>query len=235
MEEQSKESLRTQKPPFCAEANGKRSVVVFIIAVLLIVGLTFVVWAVNLVRIFALRIFLIMALIVVYTVVAVFAMRLTGQSRKLLPEKRRLWLQIVIGVGMAAVLCFSFGVLPVLCDTSFIGTHRNISAGRLLLIAIQDILFVGVGEEVVFRGYIQNQFSVWLKKCGFLAPLIAAVFFGLWHIINGGIVQVLFATAIGCVLGYGKYFLKNCTLLSVILAHGLYDFSLVLLSCFMLH
>lgn len=99
---------------------------------------------------------------------------------------------------------------------------------------MQDILFVGIGEEIVFRGYIQNQFTVWLKKCKWLAPLIAALLFGIWHVINGSIAQVIFTTLIGCVFGYAKHYIKYCSLLSVITAHGLYDFSLVILTCFML-
>ena len=169
-----------------------------------------------------------------YAAVAVVAMKVTAQEKKLLPTKNRLWLQILIGVAFAAVLCFLMGIVPILCGTSIIGSHTEPSAGFLAISAVQDILFVGVCEEIVFRGYVQNQFEVWLKKCKWLAPLIAAVLFGLWHIINGSLIQVLFTTLIGCVLGYSKYFIKDCTLLTVVIAHGLYDFSLVLLTCFML-
>ena len=165
---------------------------------------------------------------------AVVAIELTGQEKLLLPTKRRLWLQILIGVGIAAGLCFVVGIIPILCGQSMVGSHMEMSVGKLLLVAVEEILFVGVGEEIVFRGYIQNQFEIWLKKCKWLAPLIAAAIFGLWHLINGSLIQVLFATAIGCVLGYSKYFIKDCSLLSVIIAHGLYDFSLVLLASFLL-
>lgn len=175
-----------------------------------------------------------MLLIVAYTAVAVIAMFLTGQAKTLLPTKNKLWLQILIGICIAAILCFFVGILPILCGTSLIGSHNDMSAGRIVLAAVQDILFVGVGEEIVFRGYIQNQFTVWLKKCKWLSPLIAAAIFGLWHLINGSLIQVLFTTAIGCVFGYAKYFIKDCSLLSVIIAHGFYDFSLVLLTCFMI-
>lgn len=135
---------------------------------------------------------------------------------------------------IAAILCFLMGIVPILCGTSLIGSHTDMSASQIAVSAIQNILFVGVGEEIFFRGYIQNQFEIWLKKCKWLSPLIAAAIFGLWHLINGNMIQVLFTTLIGCVFGYAKYFIKDCSLLSVILAHGLYDFSLVLLTCFML-
>ena len=230
------DNAATEKPKnkFPVNADGKYSVVVFFIAILLVVGLTFLTWAIRLATSYAARMCLTMLIIAAYTAVAVVAMFLTGQKNKLLPTKRRLWLQILIGVGIAAVLCFLMGIVPILCGTSLIGSHAEMSATQIVLSAIQDILFVGVGEEILFRGYIQNQFEIWLKKCKWFAPLIAAAIFGLWHIINGNLIQVLFTTLIGCVFGYSKYFIKDCSLLSVILAHGLYDFSLVLLTCFML-
>ena len=222
------------RPHLPIRADGKGSVILLIISIALVTGLTFLMWAIRLVTVYAIRISLVLLLIMAYTAVAVTAMKLTGQEKLLLPAKNRLWLQVLIGVGIAAVLCFTIGVIPILCGGSLVGSHTEPSPRLLIISAVEDIFFVGVGEEILFRGYIQNQFEIWLKKHKWLSPLIAASFFGLWHIINGSLTQVLFATAIGCVLGYSKYFLKDCTLLSVIIAHGLYDFSLVLLTCFML-
>lgn len=225
---------KTHNNKFSPVGTGKYSAVIFFAAISLIVGLTFSMHAIMLVNSYALRLFLTMLLIVGYTTVAVVALFLTGQEKILLPAKNRLWLQILTGIAIAAALCFVFGIIPILCGFSLIGSHRDMTAAQIILAAIQDILFVGVGEEIVFRGYIQNQFTIWLKKYNRLAPLISAVIFGLWHLINGSIIQVLFTTLIGCVFGYAKYFLKDCSLISVIIAHGLYDFSLVLLTCFML-
>ena len=215
------------------DPSGLKSIIVFCAAILLIVGLTFTVKAVFLIEAAALRLALTSVIIVLYTAVAVFAMKLTGQAGKLVPSKNKLWLQLLYGAGIAAVLCFFIGVVPILCGTSLIGSHTEPSA-LIAWYAVEDIIFVGFGEELVFRGYIQNQFEIWLKKYKVFAPLIAALLFGLWHLVNGSLIQVLFTALIGCVFGYAKYFLKHCTLLSVSVAHGLYDFSLVLLCCFML-
>ena len=223
-----------QKSIFPINAESKSAVVIFIIALALIFGLTFALWGIWLIDIYAVRMCLTLLVIALFAVVAGVAMKLTAQERQLLPTKNRLWLQILIGLAIAAVLCFLMGILPILCGTSIIGNHTEPSAEFLIVSAIQDILFVGVCEEIVFRGYVQNQFEIWLKKCKWLAPLIAAALFGLWHIINGSLIQVLFTTLVGCVFGYCKYLIKDCTLLSVIIAHGLYDFCIVLLTCFML-
>ncbi len=234
MMDETNENQAATKSVLPIDANSKQSVIVFIAALLLIIGLTFLVWAIGAIPIFAIRLCLNLLIIVAYTAVAVVAIIITGQKKVLLPTKNKLWLQILIGIGIASVLCFFLGVLPILCGTSLVGSHSDPTVELILLSAMQDILFVGVGEEIVFRGYIQNQFTTWLKKCKWLAPLIAAAIFGLWHIINGSLIQVLFTTAIGCVFGYAKYFIKDCSLLSVMVGHGLYDFSLVLLTCFMI-
>ena len=219
---------------FPINADSKSAVILFIIALTLIFGLTFSLWGVWRINTYAVRMCLTLLVTALFAVVAVVAMKLTAQENRLLPTKHRLWLQILIGLAMSTVLCLLFGIVPILCGTSIIGSHTEPSAGFLIISAVQDILFVGVCEEIVFRGYVQNQFEIWLKKCKWLSPLIAAALFGLWHIINGSLFQVMLATLIGCVFGYLKYFIKDCTLLTLIIAHGLYDFSLVLLTCFML-
>lgn len=223
-----------KKSTFPVNADSKKAVIILLIALALIIGLTFSLWGIWRIDISALRMCLTLLVTAVFGIIAVVAMKLTGQEKKLLPTKNRLWLQIIIGLAFAAVLCFFMGIVPILCGTSIIGSHAEPSAGLLIFSAVQDILFIGVCEELVFRGYIQNQFEIWLKKCKWLAPLISGVLFGLWHIINGSLFQVLITTLIGWVFGYCKYFIKDCSLLSVIIAHGLYDFSLVLLTCFML-
>ncbi|MDE7380295.1 MAG: CPBP family intramembrane metalloprotease [Clostridia bacterium] len=223
-----------KKSIFPVNADSKSAVIIFLIALTLIVGLTFSLWGIWLIDIYAVRLCLNLLVIAAFAVVAIVAMKLTAQEKQLLPSKHRLWLQILIGLVIAVVLCFVMGIVPILCGTSIIGSHTEPSAGFLAISAVQDILFTGLCEEIVFRGYVQNQFEIWLKKCKWLAPLIAAVLFGLWHIINGSLLQVLFTTLVGCVFGYLKYFIKDCSLLSVIIGHGLYDFSIVLLTCFML-
>ncbi|MDE6201402.1 MAG: CPBP family intramembrane metalloprotease [Clostridiales bacterium] len=223
-----------KKSIFPVNADSKSAVIILLIALTLIVGLTFSLWGIWLIDIYAVRICLTLLVDAACAVVAVVAMKLTAQGNKLLPTKHKLWLQILIGFAIAAILCLLMGIVPILCGTSIVGSHTDPSAGYFVISAVQDILFIGLGEEIIFRGYVQNQFEIWLKKCKWLSPLIAAVLFGLWHIINGNLIQVLFTTLVGCVFGYCKYFIKDCSLLSVIIAHGLYDFSIVFLTCFML-
>ncbi len=85
---------------------------------------------------------------------------------------------------------------------------------------------VALYEEFMFRVYVQGELQIIMGKAKFLAPLITGILFGYAHIVNGDMEQVLLTTAIGIVLGYAKYFIKDCTFISVVIAHGLYDYIL---------
>ena len=86
------------------------------------------------------------------------------------------------------------------------------------------MLIIGPVEEFVFRVYLQDTFVSFFEKHKWLGVVVAAFLFGLWHIINGNIVQVLFAFGIGLVFGFAKYKIKDCGYVSVAFGHGLYDF-----------
>lgn len=220
---------------FPVKADGKLSVAIFAIVSIVFIGSCFLSRAIFHIEDYALRCTLNLLQIAIDSIaIAVVAMKLTSQERKLLPTKRRLWLQILIGFGLAAVLCLIFRIIPILCGQSFPGSYKEMPLSEIIFYSVKVIIFVGIGEEVLFRGYIQNQFEIWLKKFKWLAPLIAAILFGLCHFINGTLQNVLAATFCGCVFGYSKFSIKDCTLLSVIIAHGMYDFSLMFLTGFIL-
>lgn len=106
------EKENKQKSFFSAKPDGKHSVLIFFIALIAIIGITFLIWAIALVNSYAARLCSVLLLIVAYTAVAVFAMFLTGQQKQLLPSKNKIWLQILIGVGIAIFLCFLLAYCP---------------------------------------------------------------------------------------------------------------------------
>ncbi len=87
-------------------------------------------------------------------------------------------------------------------------------------------LFVAFVEEFTFRVYVQGELEVLLGKAKILAPLLAGILFGLSHIVHGDMGQVMMTSVMGILLGYAKYFIKDCTFISVVIAHGLYDYLL---------
>ncbi len=79
-------------------------------------------------------------------------------------------------------------------------------------------LAAGVGEEMLFRGVIQGLLGRWLgPRVGWGA---ASLLFGLLHPITPG--YVVLATVMGAYLGGLWWFSGN--LLTVMVAHALYDF-----------
>lgn len=154
---------------------------------------------------------------------ALVGMKLSGMSIKeklnFRGAKQYLW-----GLAVFALLSLSFAVIPILFGGNLIGGHIEPPVGEILYNAVFFIIFVGPVEELIFRGYMQELLSDILPKQKWLGAVIAAALFGLWHLVNGSLIQVLFTFVIGLIIGLSKYFIKNCTLISVSLGHGLYDF-----------
>lgn len=98
--------------------------------------------------------------------------------------------------------------------------------GDLVWYFFYYFIFVALVEEFIYRVYIQGELTVLLGKAKWLAPFLAALVFSFAHTVQGTGEQVIFTFFMGLVLGYAKYFIKDCTLISVVIAHGLYDYLL---------
>lgn len=132
--------------------------------------------------------------------------------------------QYLIGAIIALALSVIIAVIPARCGFSLVGKHTNFSWFDLIYNFLFYMLIIGPVEEFVFRVYLQDTFVSFFEKHKWLGVVVAAFLFGLWHIINGNIVQVLFAFGIGLVFGFAKYKIKDCGYVSVAFGHGLYDF-----------
>ncbi|MHB1261220.1 MAG: CPBP family intramembrane glutamic endopeptidase [Thermoplasmatota archaeon] len=82
-------------------------------------------------------------------------------------------------------------------------------------IAVLVAVGAGVGEEIFFRGFLQRYLGVWGQ----------AVLFGLAHSTGGYLPQVLFAFGLGIL--FGLLVKRGWSLWSLIVAHTLYDFTLL--------
>ncbi len=115
-----------------------------------------------------------------------------------------------------------------------IGHHVDFSWFALLYDFLFYLLVIGPVEEFVFRIYLQDALVSFFEKSKWLGVVIASFLFGLWHIINGNIIQVLFTFGIGLVFGFSKYKIKECGYAGVAFGHGLYDFLNSLVRMFIL-
>jgi membrane protease YdiL (CAAX protease family) len=95
---------------------------------------------------------------------------------------------------------------------------RQTGPGGLAAISLS----AGIGEELLFRGYLQTALEQWWDFPGgwLVALLTASIIFGLVHFLSAA--YALVATVMGLVLG--GLFLLTGNILSCVAAHAVYDF-----------
>lgn len=74
----------------------------------------------------------------------------------------------------------------------------------LWLWVFNNLLFVAIGEEIIFRGFVQNSLKSFLGQKvanNYLHVIISSIIFGLAHF-RGGIIYVLLASIAGGFYGY---------------------------------
>jgi CAAX protease family protein len=91
------------------------------------------------------------------------------------------------------------------------------SSCTLLQLALISTL-AGIGEEMLFRGVIQDTLAAWINPL--TGVVLASLFFGLMHPITP--FYVVLAALMGAFLGW--IFVVTDNLLPAIITHGLYDF-----------
>lgn len=151
-------------------------------------------------------------------------------------QKGELLKQLLIGMEIFVVLSFFLTIAIFL-----LGDNKNIllsekqnGIGTILYYVVFYMLFVGMGEEILFRGYLMDRFCT-LTHSGIWAVAITALMFGIWHFPNGqDFLQVILTTVIGAVYGLARLKIKNCSTLSLGIAHGLHDVYILILSCILL-
>jgi hypothetical protein len=92
---------------------------------------------------------------------------------------------------------------------------------------VYDIIGVALTEEFIFRGYIFKKLLE-IRNSRRFAILISSLLFGLFHIFNGNLIQVFMTAFLGFLFCMLREKIKGCTLLSLIIAHGIYDALIVL-------
>ena len=86
---------------------------------------------------------------------------------------------------------------------------------------------MALAEEFVFRGYIFHKLLE-VKDSRWFAIIVSSILFGLFHIFNGNLIQVIMTSFIGFLYCVLREKIRNCTLLSLVITHGLYDGMIVL-------
>ena len=143
-------------------------------------------------------------------------------------RKEKIPSQIGIGILLAVSMSLVLTVLPIILGfKDVVGDYAYTQTWQFAYEFIYRILGVALAEELVFRGYIFNKL-LQIKNSKWFAIIISSLLFGLFHILNGNIIQVFVTAFIGLVYCIFREKIKGCTLLSLIIAHGVYDALIVL-------
>lgn len=199
----------------------KRNIATLCISVVFMIAITFFARFVKIIDILWLRIAALVGLNLLNGVVALIAMKITRMKINIDFKNKH---QIFIGAVIAITLSVFIAIIPALCGFSLVGEHTDFSWFTIIYDFLFYMLIIGPVEEFVFRVYLQDTFVSFFEKKKWIGVVVASFLFGLWHIINGSIIQVIFTFGIGLVFGFAKYKIKDCGYIGVSFGHGLYDF-----------
>ncbi|MBQ3899827.1 MAG: CPBP family intramembrane metalloprotease [Lachnospiraceae bacterium] len=166
--------------------------------------------------------------IAAYWIIAIAPVVLVIASREKLSDlgfsKEKVGLQIILGIGLGLLMSVVLTLVPHLLG---LGAYVNSGKGYTYLWQyiwefIYCILGVGLVEEFAFRGFIYKRFKNLFGK-DFLAVICSSVLFGLFHIFGGSLIQIVLTGLIGALFCFFKLKIRNCSTLSLIIAHGVYD------------
>ena len=162
-----------------------------------------------------------------YALAILIVMLLFHNSYVFTTKKEKFWTGVCLAIPMLVISFATFFLNVVNLETFSLAKFINV-----LLLSI----FVGVAEEFLCRGWLQNEFIERFssnRKETILSILLASLVFGFMHILNLGtqslfetILQIVNAAALGMLLGSVYYKTKN--IWSVIFLHSFYDFSIFL-------
>jgi hypothetical protein len=144
-------------------------------------------------------------------------------------NKNKISKQIIIGFVIATIMSLFLTLILVLIFGKE-NIHSSLNYKYIWQYAYQFIYFtigVALTEEFIFRGYFLKNIKD-ISKNSIIPIIITSLLFGLFHIFNGNIIQVIMSSFIGLILALCKEKIKDCSLLSLVIAHGTYDWLMVL-------
>lgn len=215
------------------QRNVALEIITFLVASGLIVSLTFLSRCVVYIDTIWIKEVCSSLIYVGFIFVSIVALLVTNQKEVLKIKIQKLWLQLLWAVILATILILMISIIPYVIFNGFnFKIVQDFDYKGLIFKGFYYLILVGTGEELFFRGFLQSTISKLFVRFDYFAPLITGLLFGCLHFINGAWEQVIIASFMGVFFGYMKFYAKNCTLLSVAGAHGLYDFILEVVKIF---
>lgn len=138
--------------------------------------------------------------------------------------KERIAGQIITGILIGIAMSLVLTLIP---HTAGFGGYvdsgkRYKYAWQFIYEFFYCIMAIGFVEEFVFRGFIYKKTKD-ICQNEFTAIIVSSVSFGLFHLFSGNIVQMVMTAFIGAFFCFCRIKIKNCSVISLIIAHGIYD------------
>lgn len=167
-------------------------------------------------------------MIVTYWIIALIPFLVMLSARDNLTDygfaREKIGAQVLVGILLGVIMSLVFTLLPTLLGMGdwVDNGHHYQYAWQFAFEFLYCIVAVSLVEEFVFRGFI---FAKIKRISGSVktAIILSSVLFGLFHLFGGSIIQVIVTGVLGAFFCLCREKIKNCTLLSLILAHGIYD------------
>ena len=132
--------------------------------------------------------------------------------------------QVVTGILIGVAMSFVLTLIPHL-----LGLGKYVDSGeryaylwQFIFDFFYCIVAIGFVEEFVFRGFVYEKIKAISQK-DTTAIIGSSVLFGVFHIFSGNIVQMIMTACIGAFFCLCRLKVKNCSTLSLIIGHGVYD------------
>lgn len=137
--------------------------------------------------------------------------------------------QVVTGIAIGSIIPIVYVGLTVLLGfKEQVGAPPYKEGWMYIFLFFFYVFAVAILEEVFFRGYIHTKI---LDICGnkWLAIILSSAIFGLFHIsghdtLMQAVPQVLTGFVMGIIYCLLREKIPNCTLITLIFIHGMYDF-----------
>ena len=150
-------------------------------------------------------------------------------------SKDKMKFQIIVGVLIGIAMSILLTLIPHL-----FGFGEYVDSGKRYQFLWQFIyeffyciFAVGFVEEFVFRGFVYKKIKNISQK-DMIAIIASSMLFGLFHLFSGNIIQMLMTACIGVFFCFCRLKVKNCSTLSLIIAHGVYDALITVLASVLL-
>lgn len=143
-------------------------------------------------------------------------------------SKGNILLQVLVGLCIAGIMSLLLTLTPILLGLKdWVSDISYTKLWQFLYEFFYATFGIALAEEFIFRGFFFYKLLK-IKESKFFAIVGSSVLFGLFHIFNGNVVQIIMTTLIGIFYCFCREKIKGCSTLSLIIAHGIYDALIVL-------